>query len=121
MRPIRFEHIPELGLSLEHTFTAKALSELLSEPRELSYHAIAPAQVIFNLERKGKEVLVTGRGQFTLSHPCVRCLKDLEIKHELAFSIELEHPETIQLEELMREELFLELPPYPACETVCLE
>ncbi|MEI6790498.1 MAG: hypothetical protein WCK42_04885 [Myxococcaceae bacterium] len=121
MTPIRFEHIPDVGLSLEQDFDVNTLSELLAEPdREISYQAIAPAHVHFHLERAGKDVLLTGTGSFRLSHPCVRCLEDLEIEYELVLDLKLEHPEKVDVEELMREELFLELPHYPACDTACL-
>jgi uncharacterized metal-binding protein YceD (DUF177 family) len=116
MKPIKFEHIPDAGLTLEQDFSAEKLSELLDEPtRDLCYNATKPAHVEFNLERSGKDVLLTGGGEFTLSHPCVRCLEPVEIKHELVLDLKLEHPEEIDLEESMREELFLELPGYPTC------
>lgn len=120
MNPIKFEHIPDVGLTLERDFTPNQLSELLDEPtRDLCYQATEPAHVVFNLEKKNKDVLLTGGGLFTLSHPCVRCLEPVEIKHELIFDVKLEQPEVIDLEACMSEELFLELPTYPACTPSC--
>lgn len=121
MTPVRFEHIPEVGLYLDQEFSASALSELLAEPdRELSYKALSTTCVHFYLERQNTDVLVTGSGLFALSHPCVKCLENVEIQHELLLDLKLEHPEVVDLEDLLREELFLELPHYPACETECL-
>lgn len=121
MKPIKFEHIPDSGLTLEQDFSPETLSELLNEPtRDLCYKATEPAHVSFKLERKDKNVLLTGGGLFTLSHPCVRCLEPIEIKHELIFDLELEAPKEINLEEAMCEELFLELPGYPGCQPSCL-
>lgn len=121
MNPIKFEHIPDVGLTIEQDFTAARLSELLDEPtRDLCYKATKPAHVVFNLERRNKDVLLTGGGMFTLSHPCVRCLEPVEIKHELIFDVKLEQPEVIDLEACMCEELFLELPGYPGCQPSCL-
>jgi uncharacterized metal-binding protein YceD (DUF177 family) len=121
MKLIKFEHIPDVGLTIEHDFSADLLSELLDEPtRDLCYKATEPAHVVFKLERKNKDVLLTGGGFFKLSHPCVRCLEPVEIRHELIFDLELEQPQEIDLKACMREELFLELPGYPACESPCL-
>ncbi|MEI6805002.1 MAG: hypothetical protein WCK49_00660, partial [Myxococcaceae bacterium] len=106
MKPIKFEHIPDVGLSIKQEFSVDALSELLDEPsRDLSYKAIEPAHVQFILERSGKDVLLTGGGDFVFSHPCVRCLEPVKIKYELLLDLKLEHPEVIDLEECMREEL----------------
>lgn len=121
MKPIKFEHIPEVGLTLEQDFSADLLSELLDEPsRDLCYKATQPAHIQFILERSGKDVLLTGGGEFVLSHPCVRCLEPVEIKHDLVLDLKLEQPEVIDLQECMREELFLELPSYPGCQPSCL-
>lgn len=121
MKPIHFEHIPEIGLSINQEFSASELSELLAEPnRELSYQGTKPTHVTFKLERKNKDALLTGGGHFRLAHACVRCLEPVEIEHELVFDLELEQPEVIDLKELLREELFLELPLYPSCESNCL-
>ncbi len=121
MNAIKFEHIPDTGLTLEEDLSADVISNILDEPnRELCYKATKPTHVVFNLERKGKDVLLTGGGEFALSHPCVRCLEPVEINHELIFDVKLEHPKEINLEECLREELFLELPGYPACVPSCL-
>lgn len=121
MKPIKFEHIPDVGLVLELDFDAEKLSELLDEPnRDLCYNATKPAHVQFILQRSGSDILLTGGGEFTLSHPCVRCLEPVEIKHELVLDLKLESPKEIDLEECMREEIFLELPGYPGCQPSCL-
>ncbi len=120
MNPIRFEHIPEVGLEKQHTFSKEKLSEMLfEEGRELFYRALEPSVVSFRLERKNRDVMVTGSGNFTLTHPCVRCLEDMTVSMKLDFESELEKPDEIDLQELLREELFLELPLYPACEPSC--
>lgn len=120
MAPIKFEHIPEVGLSIEQDFSSNKLSELLDEPeRTLHYRALEPAHITFNLERTGRDVQLTGGGNLLLSHPCVRCLEDLQVKHALIFDLKIETPEVIDLEAALREELFLELPLYPACEPAC--
>jgi uncharacterized metal-binding protein YceD (DUF177 family) len=120
LNPIRFEHIPEVGLEKQHTFSKEKLSEMLfEEGRELYYKAVEPSVVLFRLERKNRDVTVTGSGHFTLVHPCVRCLENVSISMKLEFGTELEKPDEIDLQELLREELFLELPLYPACEPSC--
>ena len=121
MKPIRFEHIPEIGLKLEEEFSTQKLSELLEEPaREMMYTAREPALFKFQVEREGLEARVTADAQLALSHECVRCLKPIDVDFELHMTEEFEKPELLDLEEIAREELFLELPTYPACPKPCL-
>ena len=121
MKPIKFEHIPQKGLDLEEEFSVKKLSELLEEPeRELIYSAEAPALFKFQVDREGTKALVKGRAVVALAHPCVRCLEPVKLEFEMLLEQELEKPESIDLEEMAREELFLELPAYPACEKPCI-
>ena len=120
LKPIRFEHIPEIGLDKQHRFSQENLSEMLfEEGRQLYYRALESSEVTFKLERKNRDVVVKGFGEFVLSHPCVRCLEDVAMSMKLEFETELDKPEEIDLQELLREELFLELPLYPACEPSC--
>ncbi len=120
MNPIRFEHIPEVGLEKQHTFSKEKLSEMLfEEGRELYYRALESSVFLFKLERKNRDVIVTGSGNLALAHPCVRCLEDVTLSMKFDFETELERPDEIDLQDLLREELFLELPLYPACEPSC--
>ncbi|MBH1988653.1 MAG: hypothetical protein I8H75_03535 [Myxococcaceae bacterium] len=122
MNSIRFEHIPDVGLSLEKEFTAEALSDLLAEPnQELAFAGLEPTQVAFRLEKEGCDVLLTAQSIVQVTHPCVRCLEPIQIAQTILIDLKLEKPDSIDLIELFREELFLELPAYPACEANCIQ
>ena len=116
MRSILFDHIPDAGLSVHQDLNIEFISQLLSEPhRELAFIATQSTRVSFQLKREKNNVLVVGQGIFELTHPCIRCLRNLKIRHPLALDIQLEKPDLIPLDSLLREELFLELPLYPYC------
>ncbi|MES2504998.1 MAG: hypothetical protein V4534_09000 [Myxococcota bacterium] len=121
MNSIRFEHIPEVGITKTERLSIAQVSELLDEPgREMAFKALAETELSLQIDRKGDNATITGRGVFSLSHPCVRCLEEIVVGLELDMNLELEKPDVIDLTEVLREEMFLELPHYPACEPVCI-
>jgi uncharacterized protein len=128
---------PGKDASFAHSY---APDELRLEEQDL--RLVEPARVEGRIRRKGEEVQVSGTLTTTVETPCARCLKPVlipikaefferfvtavswraEEQHELAsedLNLSVFDGETIDLDELVREEIELATPVQVFCREAC--
>lgn len=128
------------GFVVERELDEQALDAMLEG--YLGYHAACPASYKLRLAQAGKGVALTGRLACTLSAPCRRCLDEVQHSLELELDVMLlpstdlgteeerelnaEELDTtffdngeINLNEILRESIVLELEPYLQCREDC--
>jgi uncharacterized metal-binding protein YceD (DUF177 family) len=79
----------------------------------------SPLDYDLRVERDGKDIIVTGQLSATFQLECGRCLETFQQRVELgAYQAEMpiENETTIDLTELVREDILLALPNFPRCE-----
>lgn len=143
LKTIRLEEIGATGLHIAEALGDEALKTLLLGAREI-HHVPGSGHVDLKLERVGEAVHVRGRMDLQIATPCARCLKSAEMALNLHVEIalfperKLSQPgedgeltsedvscgmyrdDKIELAALMREEVFLEIPPRVYCTKDCL-
>jgi uncharacterized metal-binding protein YceD (DUF177 family) len=132
---------------LQETLPAAFVDELLNDGRELRFRAREPAQVDMMFEHEGVFVRAKGKVVVPVEHVCVRCLETVQFPLSLSLSFRLAQREqeapdedqeafedgalievddvdivsyqagTIDFGEVLREQVFLELPPHPSCDS----
>ena len=116
----------------EHSARLKGelpVAELDLDLRDDLIRAEKPLRYELEVQRLDNELLVQGRLVLPLHCKCVRCLKDFELPlrlekwaQSLALSGEEKVPisgDSVDLTPYVREDILLEFPQHPLCETEC--
>lgn len=140
---LRIEEITEKGISLELKREINFLAELFQKESGVDFSFVSPAIISLLLRRKGTKVFISGEIHTTLLLKCTRCAEDFiyhmnEIidftlipsaltfnyppeteltKEDLEFSFY--ESEEIDIYQIVKEQIFLSLPPYPHCSISC--
>jgi uncharacterized protein len=117
MNPLQFDlrNLPADGKQLTGTLPATVFQLAATDP-------IQPASRLeydLNVVRDGKDIVVTGRLGATFELECGRCLEKFEQRVDLdAYQAELpiENETTMDLTDMVREDILLALPNFPRCE-----
>jgi uncharacterized metal-binding protein YceD (DUF177 family) len=150
---IRAENVPVHGFEVKETLSSAFIDSLLFEPKEqVSWKVLSDTPLFCKIEHEADFLLLKGGGHFSATHPCIRCMEDVEVDVQIDFNTRLlpsdkdpdqeldldaetfddavafaatDGSETvasyyddgvIDLTQLLREQLFLELPLYPSCD-----
>ncbi|GER94412.1 hypothetical protein A45J_2173 [hot springs metagenome] len=125
--------IPDEGLELE-------LTEKISSDESIKI--VAPVKASLKIDKKGSEVIITGRAKGTVELQCSRCLKAFDMDIDSAINV-VYHPaseinkeehyelkgdeldtgfyknDTLDTEDLLKEQLVLNIPMKPLCSNDC--
>lgn len=111
---INLEKLPEEGIDLEGELDS-ALFDFSGEEVKAS----GPLCYSLHVQRFDEELFVQGCISSCFTFICARCLSVFEHTIELphfAASVEIEGRSQIDITEILREDLVLEIPHYPKCE-----
>lgn len=144
---IRAENVPAQGIEINEQLSAGFVNHLLAEPNNaVSWVSLGDTPFSAHVEHEADMLVLKGGGTFNVLHPCVRCMEDVafnlkinlhsrllpqsedERLEELEFDSETLEVDSdnvvsyykdgiIDLSELLREQLFLEFPLYPSCDS----
>ncbi len=81
--------------------------------------AVSPLNYDLRVVKDDKDLIIVGSMDATFSLECGRCLQRFQIEVDLpdyASEVPIENETTIDLTELIREDILLTLPNYPRCE-----
>ena len=111
---VHINQIPDEGLHLEgeDPATILELNDPLAQPRSGVRWAL-------DICLSDGGLFATGKLAVDLSVVCASCMKKFTYPlrvEDFATQIELNGPETVDLTDLMREDILLALPPYPHCD-----
>jgi uncharacterized protein len=142
MLHLKYEDIPEEGLTLKWTEEKASLGAYLKDFSKINFDFETPLQSEVHVLKMGRSVLIKGQVQTDLRLLCVRCLKEFSYPLFSTFELTL-HPikETsskeeaeleekdlesgyfeegeIYLSEIACEQIFLEIPYKPLCHENC--
>eukprot|EP01031_Cornospumella_fuschlensis_P006564 gene6564-8164_t len=117
MNPFQFDirNIPEEGKHIAGTLPAS----FFQLPESEALKAASPMNYELTILRDGKDIIVTGQLGATFELQCGRCLDTFPLAVDLAeyqAEIPIEKETTMDLTELIREDILLALPNFPRCE-----
>ncbi|SKB08025.1 uncharacterized protein SAMN02745166_04848 [Prosthecobacter debontii] len=117
MNPFQFDirNLPEDGKQISGTQPAS----FFALPEADSAKALSPLTYDLNIVRDDKDILVTGHLQATFGLECGRCLQRFDYQVDMAdyqAEVPIEKETTMDLTDLVREDILLALPNFPRCE-----
>lgn len=87
---IRAENVPVQGIEINETLTQKFVDSLLLEPKEqVSWRVLGDTPFSCKIEHEADMLHLKGGGTFTVVHPCVRCMEDVEMDIPIVFNSRL--------------------------------
>jgi uncharacterized protein len=123
---VNLRHLEDHTLKLEGELP---VAELELDLRDDLIRAEKPLFYDLEAQRMGDELLVQGKLRLPLRCECVRCLKKFELQFKLThwtqlFSLAGEEKvsivsDCVDLTPFLREDILLEFPQHPLCETEC--
>ncbi len=142
MRTLKWDEIPDEGLSLEWREERPSLSSYLRTRSQIDFQFKRPLDSKASITKAGKAVLIKGNVETVLELRCIRCLKVFPFPLASSFDITLlplrEAPSEeevelaeedmesdffeggeIHLSEIACEQVFLEIPVQPLCQRDC--
>ncbi len=138
---IRIEELPKDGLTLNIDEDVELINQILKETEGIGSYFTRSIHADLFLYNNNSVISVKGKVEGDISLPCSRCLKDFTLhlspeidinlypKEKAAFVEETElsdedmdvgyYEDEIDISEIMRENLFLEIPLKPLCDINC--
>jgi len=123
---INIRHLEEKDLRLKGKLP---VPELRLDAEDELVRARLPLHYDLTAHLAGSDILVSGRLKIALDCECARCLKPFQFRLELAdwtLHLPLDGPEKAELKNdcvdltpYLREDILLEFPQHPLCETDC--
>lgn len=117
MNPFQFDirNLPEEGKHVAGTLPASFFKLTETDPAKPT----SPMTYDLTILRDGKDIIVTGKLAAKFQLECGRCLETFEQAVELTdyqAEVPLEKETTMDLTDLVREDILLALPNFPRCE-----
>jgi uncharacterized protein len=140
---MKIREITEQGIDLELTREKNWLDELFREEKDVGFSFASPTVISLSFSRTGRKVFIHGKIDTSLQLKCTRCGEEFvyplsetitytltpsgeRTKHhseteltseDLEFSFY--NGEEIDINQIIKEQIFLSLPPYPPCSNSC--
>jgi uncharacterized protein len=118
---IKRDNIPQEGLKRVLELNPADLDLELKGPDEVSVSFSGPLKLDIDVEIAAHELIVRFNVSYTLNLVCSRCLDDFKLPFDKSsiLNYNIQHSDSVDISEGLREEILLSYPLKPLCKESC--